>query len=67
MGLKPGPQLGAIKDEVYQKQLEGEITSADEARQFAQTLILRARNNLARVIDAAERSLMDGKSQTKEE
>jgi hypothetical protein len=31
MGLKPGVMLGSIKQQAYKRQLDGEITTLDEA------------------------------------
>ena len=35
LGLKPGPQLGALLAEIREKQLQDELTTADEARAWA--------------------------------
>lgn len=37
LGLKPGPALGAILHEARDLQLQGELTTAEEARAWAQT------------------------------
>ena len=39
LGLKPSPEFGAILDAVYEKQLDGQITSLDEAFEAAKTLV----------------------------
>src|SRR5262249_53888937 len=39
LGLQPGPQLGAILKEVYERQLDGEITTLDEGIAWARRLI----------------------------
>jgi tRNA nucleotidyltransferase (CCA-adding enzyme) len=36
MGLKPGPRIGAITRAVYEKQLDGDVRTLDEARAAAQ-------------------------------
>ena len=38
MGLKPGPQIGRILEEVYDAQLEGRIQNRDEALEMARRL-----------------------------
>jgi tRNA nucleotidyltransferase (CCA-adding enzyme) len=45
LGVQPGPGVGAILKVVYERQLDGEITTVDEAVAAAQT-ILRARGDL---------------------
>jgi tRNA nucleotidyltransferase (CCA-adding enzyme) len=39
MGLKPGPRIGEITDQVYQRQLDGEVRTLDEALAAARTLL----------------------------
>jgi len=39
LGLTPGPRVGAILKQVYEKQLDGEIRSVDDAIAAAQALI----------------------------
>ncbi len=39
MGLSPGPQIGRIVKAVYERQLDGEITSLQEARDAARRLL----------------------------
>ena len=39
MGLQPGPRVGEITRAVYEMQLDGKVTSLEEARQVARSLI----------------------------
>jgi tRNA nucleotidyltransferase (CCA-adding enzyme) len=39
LGLKPGPRIGEILKQVYERQLDGEITSLDEAIDFAKGML----------------------------
>lgn len=39
MGLKPGPQIGVITRAVYEKQLDGEVQTLDEAKEVARQLM----------------------------
>jgi tRNA nucleotidyltransferase (CCA-adding enzyme) len=39
MGLEPGPRVGEITRAVYEMQLDGKVTSLEEARQVARNLI----------------------------
>jgi len=39
MGLSPGPRMGEITRAIYEMQLDGRVTSLDEARNAAQTLL----------------------------
>jgi plasmid maintenance system antidote protein VapI len=39
MGLKPGPRVGEILKAVYEEQLDGTISTLDEAISRARTLI----------------------------
>src|SRR5688572_29181649 len=39
LGLEPGPRVGGILKLVYEKQLDGEVQSLDEAISEAKTLI----------------------------
>jgi tRNA nucleotidyltransferase (CCA-adding enzyme) len=41
MGLEPGPRIGEITRAVYEMQLDGRVTSLDEARRAASELINR--------------------------
>jgi tRNA nucleotidyltransferase (CCA-adding enzyme) len=38
MGIKPGPQMGALLRDVYQAQLDGKVSSPDEAVSYIQSL-----------------------------
>jgi tRNA nucleotidyltransferase (CCA-adding enzyme) len=38
LGVPPGPEIGRILREVYERQLDGEVTTLEEARAAAQTL-----------------------------
>ena len=39
MGMKPGPDVGRVLDAVYERQLDGEISSLDEARALARLMV----------------------------
>jgi tRNA nucleotidyltransferase (CCA-adding enzyme) len=39
LGVSPGPQMGIILREVYERQLDGRVTNLDEARRAARALI----------------------------
>jgi tRNA nucleotidyltransferase (CCA-adding enzyme) len=39
LGLQPGPRVGAVLKQVYEKQLDGEITSLEEAVQEARRIL----------------------------
>jgi tRNA nucleotidyltransferase (CCA-adding enzyme) len=39
LGMSPGPQMGVILRDVYERQLDGRITNLDEAVEVAQTLL----------------------------
>jgi poly(A) polymerase len=42
LGLAPGPRLGALLSEIRDKQLSGELTSTEQAREFARRAIGKA-------------------------
>jgi hypothetical protein len=37
--MKPGPEIGRILKEIYEKQLDGEIDSTDAGIEIARTMI----------------------------
>jgi len=39
MGLQPGPRIGAVLKAVYERQLDGEVDSLDEARDLARRVL----------------------------
>jgi tRNA nucleotidyltransferase (CCA-adding enzyme) len=39
MGLKPGPRIGEITRAVYEKQLDGDVSILEEAKEYARKLI----------------------------
>ena len=39
LGLAPGPHFGKVLQEIYERQLDGEITSVDEATTAAKLLL----------------------------
>jgi tRNA nucleotidyltransferase (CCA-adding enzyme) len=39
LGLSPGPRVGEILRQVYEKQLDGEITTVEEAIEAARKLV----------------------------
>jgi tRNA nucleotidyltransferase (CCA-adding enzyme) len=39
MGLQPGPRVGEILKQVYERQLDGEITTVEEAIAAADTVV----------------------------
>jgi tRNA nucleotidyltransferase (CCA-adding enzyme) len=41
LGVAPGPEVGRILRAVYERQLDGEVTTAEEARQEARRLLSR--------------------------
>jgi tRNA nucleotidyltransferase (CCA-adding enzyme) len=41
MGLRPGPRVGEILRKVYEKQLDGHVTTLDEAMEEAKSIISR--------------------------
>jgi poly(A) polymerase len=42
LGMKPGPALGALLAEIREKQLQDELTTKAEARQWASTRLAQA-------------------------
>ena len=38
LGLKPGPRVGAILKQVYERQLDGQVTTVDEAQALAEEI-----------------------------
>ena len=43
LGVKPGPEVGVILRAIYERQLDGEITTLDDAIAEAQKLIAGGR------------------------
>jgi len=43
LGVAPGPEVGRVVREVYERQLDGAVNSADEARAEARKLIAVSR------------------------
>ncbi len=41
LGVAPGPGMGALLKQIYERQLDGEVTTLDEAVQAARTLLRR--------------------------
>ncbi len=39
LGVKPGPQMGVLLKTVYERQLDGEITTLEQGVEFARTLL----------------------------
>ena len=39
LGVKPGPRMGEILKAVYEQQLDGSVTSLDDAMAAARTLV----------------------------
>ena len=39
LGMKPGPELGAVLKAIYERQLDGEITTLDQGIEFARVLL----------------------------
>ena len=39
LGVSPGPRMGEILKQIYEKQLDGEITTVDEGRDAAKRMI----------------------------
>jgi hypothetical protein len=44
LGVPPGPAIGEILREVYEKQLDGAVTTADQARDEARRILERRRS-----------------------
>jgi hypothetical protein len=42
LGVPPGPQVGAFLKQLYERQLDGEITTVDEGVAAARALIAQA-------------------------
>jgi len=42
LGMKPGPELGALLDEIREKQLQDELETADDARNWAKARLKNA-------------------------
>jgi tRNA nucleotidyltransferase (CCA-adding enzyme) len=40
-GLAPGPRVGEILRQVYERQLDGEVTSVEEATAIAREIVLQ--------------------------
>lgn len=43
LGMSPGPKMGEVLKQVYEKQLDGEIASAEEAIEYARSAIVNRR------------------------
>ena len=43
LGMTPGPAVGAILKQIYERQLDGEIATAEEGLALARTLVARDR------------------------
>jgi tRNA nucleotidyltransferase (CCA-adding enzyme) len=39
LGMQPGPEMGTLLKQIYEKQLDGEITSVEEARALASQML----------------------------
>jgi hypothetical protein len=39
MGMTPGPEVGRVLQAVYEEQLDGRVTSLEEAREAAQRIL----------------------------
>ena len=39
LGLPPGPRIGQILSQVYERQLDGQVSTVDEATQIARKII----------------------------
>jgi tRNA nucleotidyltransferase (CCA-adding enzyme) len=39
MGMKPGPDVGRVLDAVYERQLDGAVSTLDEARELARQMV----------------------------
>ena len=50
MGLKPGPKMGEITRAVYEMQLDGRVTSIEEAKEAARKDVIRRLRRLRRFI-----------------
>jgi tRNA nucleotidyltransferase (CCA-adding enzyme) len=46
MGVPPGPRMGEVLREVYERQLDGKITTIEEGRQEARSMISSGRGGL---------------------
>ena len=46
LGVAPGPRVGEILAAVYERQLDGEVTTLDQAIATAETLLGNARNGV---------------------
>jgi len=46
LGVAPGPRVGEILGAVYERQLDGEVTTLDQAIATAETLLGNARNGV---------------------
>jgi tRNA nucleotidyltransferase (CCA-adding enzyme) len=44
LGMRPGPQIGAILKQVYERQLDGAITTIDEGIELAKRLMAQGRS-----------------------
>jgi tRNA nucleotidyltransferase (CCA-adding enzyme) len=44
LGMRPGPEMGALLKEVYEKQLDGEISSEELAIEHARAQLARKRH-----------------------
>ena len=42
LGLKPGPRVGAILKQVYERQLDGEVTTVEQAQALAADILVRS-------------------------
>jgi tRNA nucleotidyltransferase (CCA-adding enzyme) len=42
LGLPPGPRVGDVLKQVYEKQLDGEITSVEEGLEEAKRILARS-------------------------
>jgi tRNA nucleotidyltransferase (CCA-adding enzyme) len=41
LGMKPGPRVGEVLREVYERQLDGKVLNLEEARRLARELLSR--------------------------
>jgi hypothetical protein len=48
LGVSPGPGMGLILKEIYERQLDGAVTSLDEGVALARELIIRGRPDFLR-------------------
>ena len=59
LGLRPGPRIGRILKQVYERQLEGDVTTLEEAKSAARVLLEAGETGAEEKITARQRTVKD--------